>query len=202
MKKAHKSKKVLYFQYRDAGLDRDSPEIKKLSLTYRTRANYEYQYRKAHGLVGEELGATEVLTPISGVVPSVDPEKRADMPEDGRLIEEPDEPGDQDPESDDPGADPGTDTERRAEKTGPKKERQLPGVVVGEGLTFAVTISVKTLMFYQYACSQSSEPLSFGDFVDACVEDVYTGRGFDLGLVRVGGNGHATKEGIPDDVRR
>jgi hypothetical protein len=215
MKQRPKTKKELYFKYRDSGLPGDCKEIMRLSLRPRTRRNYDYQWKRLHGLLecqqlekleaeeegiislapepGANAGKTpEVVTPHPAPVMKPPPTPRAAIPEDGKLIEEID---DEEPEETDADE---TAGRGKGEKVTPKKE--VPGTVVGEGLTFAVTISVKTLMFYQHACSRISEPLSFGDFVDACVEDAYTGRGYDLGLVRVGGNGHA-KERIPDDVR-
>ncbi|MFC1968548.1 hypothetical protein ACFLVX_04080 [Chloroflexota bacterium] len=62
-----------------------------------------------------------------------------------------------------------------------------PIIVHGVGLTVTVEISVKTLMLYQIAASRQQDELTFGDFIDTCVEDFYLGRGLDLGLIRIGG---------------
>ena len=64
--------------------------------------------------------------------------------------------------------------------------------IVSEGLTVTVNLSLKTLMLYQVAANlQKAEDveleLLLGDFIDTCVEDVYRGRGYDLGLVRMDG---------------
>lgn len=64
--------------------------------------------------------------------------------------------------------------------------------IVSEGLTVTVNLSLKTLMLYQVAANlqKTQDPeveLMLGDFVDVCVEDVYKGRGYDLGLVRSNG---------------
>jgi len=61
-------------------------------------------------------------------------------------------------------------------------------LVPGQGLTFAVQISVKTLALYYFACTlQPNEPLTLGDFFDACAEDFFVGRGKDLGMVKLNG---------------
>jgi len=243
-RKSPMTKKQLYYKYRDAGYPPDCTQIKRMNLTPRTRSNYEYYYKKDHGLIESDnlkklaeedgiLGMKEPGTvaekppappptpappPVVEALPVPAPPPPPDVPpppgpstaavkdrpapppppatppqSDGRLVEE--DPDDVDNEA----GDPAVDSEKKPEKS--KAEKEQPGEVVnGEGLRFAVTISVKTLMFYQYASSRSKYPLSFGDFVDACVEDAYMGRGYDLGLVKLGGNGHA-KEGLPFDVR-
>lgn len=72
-----------------------------------------------------------------------------------------------------------------------EKETKLKGekvLVVGEGLTVTVIISVKTLALYQIAASMQGDDLTLGDFIDVCVEDTFRGRGKDLGLINLGGN--------------
>jgi hypothetical protein len=71
-----------------------------------------------------------------------------------------------------------------------KGGRKLRTMVAGQGLDIAVTLSLKTLSLYQYAASLNKDKLTLGDFLDTCVEDYYKGRGLDLGLVELGGNGH------------
>lgn len=60
-------------------------------------------------------------------------------------------------------------------------------LVPGRGLTFAVTINTKTLAFYQVFQSRQKEPVTLGDFFDVTAEDFFRGRGYDLGLVKIGG---------------
>ncbi len=71
-----------------------------------------------------------------------------------------------------------------------KKETQA---VSATSLRVTVEISVKTLMLYHIAATKHRESgeegeLTLGDFIDACAEDTYVGRGLDLGLVSIGGN--------------
>lgn len=70
------------------------------------------------------------------------------------------------------------------------KGRKLGTMVAGQGLQVAVTLSLKTLTLYQYAASLcTKEALTLGDFIDTCVEDYYKGRGLDLGIIKIGGDG-------------
>jgi hypothetical protein len=66
-------------------------------------------------------------------------------------------------------------------------ENTIPEKVVGEGLPIRVAISIKTLALYQYMRAKSGDSLELGDFIDDCVADVFRGRGFDLGLVKLEG---------------
>jgi len=66
-------------------------------------------------------------------------------------------------------------------------ENTIPEKVVGEGLPIRVAISIKTLALYQYMRAKSGDSLELGDFIDDCVADVFKGRGFDLGLVKLEG---------------
>ena len=66
------------------------------------------------------------------------------------------------------------------------KNRPRAGII-GEGLLVQVRISVKTLALYEFAHNLQTEEMSLGDFIDACVEDVYRGRGKDLGIISLKG---------------
>jgi hypothetical protein len=66
------------------------------------------------------------------------------------------------------------------------KRKTFPSIL-SQGLQVTVNLSVKTLMLYQMAASMQEEELVLGDFLDACVEDTYQGRGKDLGLIDLGG---------------
>lgn len=60
----------------------------------------------------------------------------------------------------------------------------IPAEIIGFGLPISVRISVKTLALYQIARAMSGDSLELGDFIDDCVEDVFRGRGQDLGLIK------------------
>ena len=62
----------------------------------------------------------------------------------------------------------------------------IPEEVVGRGIPFQVTLSVKTLAYYQIA-STMNPSLSLGDFLDDCVDDTFRGRGLSLGLIKTAG---------------
>ncbi len=60
----------------------------------------------------------------------------------------------------------------------------IPEEVIGAGLRIEVTVSLKTLAFFEVA--HTIDPrLSLGDFIDDCVVDFFTGRGKDFGLLEV-----------------
>lgn len=63
-------------------------------------------------------------------------------------------------------------------------KKAIPGTVIGAGLPVSVTLSLKTLSFYELASTMQSG-LTLGDFLDQCAEDFFTGRGRDLGLIEV-----------------
>lgn len=62
----------------------------------------------------------------------------------------------------------------------------IPEEVVGKGIPFKITLSVRTIAYYQIA-STINPSLTLGDFIDHCVHDTFEGRGLSLGLVRIGG---------------
>ncbi len=65
-----------------------------------------------------------------------------------------------------------------------KELTAIPEEVIGAGLRIEVTVSLKTLAFFEVA--HTIDPhLSLGDFIDDCVVDFFTGRGKDFGLLEV-----------------
>ena len=72
------------------------------------------------------------------------------------------------------------------EKGGNGYRALIPQEVMGKGIPFEVTLSVKTVAYYQIA-STIDPDLTMGDFIDHCVEDTFVGRGLTLGLVKIGG---------------
>jgi hypothetical protein len=62
----------------------------------------------------------------------------------------------------------------------------IPEEIVGKGIPFKVTLSVRTIAYYQIAAA-INPGLSLGDFIDQCVHDTFEGRGLSLGLVKLGG---------------
>ena len=66
------------------------------------------------------------------------------------------------------------------------------GGIDDEGLKIQCRINVKTYMLYRYVASNQSvgedgnpRELLIGDFIDDCVEDVFLGRGLDLGIINI-----------------
>lgn len=57
--------------------------------------------------------------------------------------------------------------------------------VIGQGLTVTCKVSIKTMALYEYAGTVAGDELTFGDFVDTCVEDFFRGRNQDLGIVKL-----------------
>ena len=183
------SKKDKAFELFNDGKTPTSPEVKDLKLKGSTRYNYFYEWQRSTGsattpkaTTGKVISELEMLVPATagkeeeGEVKPEEGEPNTPEPFDDTL-----EPPDDTPEppvkpEDKPGAKPGKD--------GPKP---LPTMVAGQSLTFAISISVKTLMLYQIAASMQEGELTLGDFVDACVEDTYIVRGFDVGLIKTGG---------------
>jgi len=72
------------------------------------------------------------------------------------------------------------------EKGGNGYRALIPQEVMGKGIPFEVTLSVKTVAYYQIASTIDLD-LTMGDFLDHCVEDTFIGRGLTLGLVKTGG---------------
>lgn len=65
-----------------------------------------------------------------------------------------------------------------------KELTAIPEEVVGAGLRIEVTVSLKTLAFFEIV--HTIDPhLSLGDFIDDCVVDFFRGRGKDFGLLEI-----------------
>jgi len=62
----------------------------------------------------------------------------------------------------------------------------IPEEVVGRGIPFKITLSVRTIAYFQIA-SSINPGLTIGDFVDQCVHDTFEGRGLSLGLIKLEG---------------
>ena len=180
------SKREKAFALYDQGFIPVSPEVKALGLKGSTRYNYFYDWQKQGG----KTQAISQAKLSSGKVPSE--LTMVTLKEEVKGDEEEVKGDEEEVEGD--GLDsivPGDELE--PEKPGgnggkPKDGKKPPTMIAGQGLTFAITISTKTLMLYQIAAAQQEEKLELGDFIDTCVEDTYLGRGLDLGLVRTGGN--------------
>lgn len=69
---------------------------------------------------------------------------------------------------------------------GDHEHPSIPEKVIGAGLPVAVNLSLKTLSFYEIIATIDPK-VTLGDFIDDCVQDFFTGRGQDLGLVKIGG---------------
>lgn len=63
-------------------------------------------------------------------------------------------------------------------------KKTIPSTIIGAGLPVSVTLSLKTLSFYEIA-STIQKGLTLGDFIDQVAEDFFTGRGRDLGLIKM-----------------
>lgn len=155
-----------------------SPEVKALGLKGATRYNYYYAWQKQQGIPtssseGKEKG--KVISELEMVVPVE--EKVKENGDKVNVVED---------EGEDEG-EPETHEPEEKKEGKPGDGKRPPMLVAGQGHTYVITISTKTVMFYQFAASQIGEELNLGDFIDVCVEDTYKGRGLDLGLVKIGG---------------
>lgn len=83
------------------------------------------------------------------------------------------------------------DTEEKedseAKSGGPKFPSSSSGAksIIGQGLTVTCKVSIKTMALYEYAATVGGDELTFGDFVDTCVEDFFRGRNQDLGIIKL-----------------
>jgi hypothetical protein len=193
----------------DRGYIPTSPEVKKLGMKLKTRHAYYAGWKQTRGIKPTSLPGGETVM-VEKAVPEpraaqAEPEPEENEPE--TVVRQPGAvPGDQHPysvkdeEEDDEDHDGQGETStvgnakisviRDAPLT---KTKSLKESIAGEGLIIQAKISSKTLALYEIARTQSrlvdGEELSMGDFIDTCVEDFYIGRGLDLGLIKVGGNG-------------
>lgn len=65
-----------------------------------------------------------------------------------------------------------------------KELTAIPEEVVGAGLRIEVTVSLKTLAFFEIVHTIDPK-LTLGDFIDDCVVDFFRGRGKDFGLLEI-----------------
>jgi len=190
------SKKVKAFQLFAKGETPSSASVKALELSSNSRYNYYSEWKKLgspssipESGVGESKG--KIINELQMVVPP-EPEELREKDEELRGDDEepiPDELRGDEPELVELLDEKSTDTlETPKAKPSPTDGKKPPQTLIaGQGLTFSITISTKTLALYQIAASMQKEELTLGDFIDTCVEDTYRGRGLDLGLVRIGG---------------
>lgn len=169
------SKKDKAFDLFNEGKTPISPEVKDLKLKGSTRYNYFYEWQRSTGSATTSKATTgKVISECEMLVPA------------GEVKPEEGEPKTPEPLDDTP-VPPAESEEKPKEKPSTDGKKALPTMVAGQSLTFAISISVKTLMLYQIAASMQEEELTLGDFVDTCVEDTYRVRGFDVGLIKTGG---------------
>lgn len=168
----------------DDGKSPSSPELKALGIKAQTRANYYFDWKRERGIatISNPPPGTRAKGAISELQMVVPP-KEAEGEDREAKVEEEEAEGEEGGTHEEPET---KDEEKDSHSDGKKP---LPTMVAGQGLTFAITISTKTLALYQYAASLSKSTLTIGDFLDTCVEDYYKGRGLDLGLVKLGGDG-------------
>lgn len=173
------NKKAIAFSLFDKGKTPSSPEIKELKLKGGTRYTYFDDWKNKEIFPGANKPLVEskgkVRSELEMVTPSTDKETK----------EEEEETNENEKETEVEGGGKAKVVGRKSEGKG-NGQKGPPGMVAGQGLTFAITISTKTLMLYQIAAGKEEE-LTLGDFIDTCVEDTYRGRGFDLGLVKIAG---------------
>lgn len=162
--------KAKAFSLFDEGKTSSSPEVKALKLKGSTRYTYYDTWKKERGMSpnskvtpAERKLKSKVINELEMV--DLSPEDKKEELEEGEVEE-------------------GEKHEGKGDgKKGP------PIMVAGQGLTFAITISTKTLALYQIAASGQDGDLTLGDFIDTCVEDTYRGRGLDIGLVKLAAGG-------------
>ena len=169
------------YQLFNEGKAVSSPEVKALGLKASTRYSYHTIWEKA----GRPASAP-------GTPPASETKKKERVVSELAMITKPTgevkEIEAEGEEEEAEGEEPEGSELKQKPKEKPTDGKKSPATMVaGQGLTFAVTVSTKTLMLYQIAASQQEDELTLGDFIDGCVQDVYQGRGFDLGLIKIGG---------------
>lgn len=170
------SKRERAYQLFSEGKDSSSPEVIALGMKSSTRYSYYSKWQKAGGAVSpspKDISEAKVKGKVISELGMI-AEPKEEVNEEGEKVNEEEEGP---PES----------KEKPKEKPSTDGKKSPPTMVAGQGLTFAITISTKTLMLYQLAATYQDDELTLGDFIDACVEDTYLGRGLDLGLVKTGG---------------
>jgi len=178
------TKKDTAFALFDEGKVPLSPELKALGLKGSTRYNYYYEWQKQGGTPlssseskGEgKVKGGKIISELAMVVPKE------------KVNEEDEVEGESEPDENEEELEGSEDKGKSSEAKKPSSDgKKPPTMVAGQGLTFGITISTKTLMLFQYAASLQEDELTLGDFIDTCVEDYYRGRELDLGLVKIGG---------------
>lgn len=158
----------------DKGFGRNDPEVKKLIKKAGTRYGYYKRWCDGEGARRQNDVPTtkvETIKPLKDVGVAETLKEETLTPQEEEKQETEDIPPDETPHN--------------------GKKPKFDGTVIGQGITITTTISVKTLALYQIAATSVGGELTMGDFIDTCVEDVYRGRGKDLGIINLGGDGHA-----------
>lgn len=193
-KKQTGGKRAEAFQLFAQGETPKSASVKALGLTTSTRYGYYSEWKKLGSPGLSEISMEEDLKPqgravseLQMLVPSKPEPEEVEPPEDESRENQEETPNTEQGENQEEKKVPESEQEEKKYR-GPDGKKQIPTMIAGQGLTFAVTLSTKTLALYQIAASMQKDELTLGDFLDACVEDTYRGRGLDLGLVRIGGN--------------
>lgn len=180
------SKKDKAFELFDEGKTTSSPEVKELKLKGATRYNYYAEWQKAGGVASpspKAISEAKVKGKVVSELKMIAEPKEEVNEEEEKVNEE----GEGEKEEEEEEKEPPESKEKPKEKPSTDGKKSPPTMVAGQGLTFAITISTKTLMLYQLAATYQDDELTLGDFIDTCVEDTYLGRGLDLGLVKTGG---------------
>lgn len=189
------SKRQRAFALFDEGKTPSSPEVRALKLRGNVKYNYYQQWKhraKGSGADGSVIPEKNVITPVIKetdlVGVGLDESEANTVKGESSVIE-------------------GVVVDESENNTGENKvaigegesseehpgddgdgKKPLKRVVRAQGLTFQVVLSTKTLQLYQIAASMQDIELTLGDFIDTCVEDFFRGRGYDLGLIKVGGS--------------
>lgn len=169
------TKKEQAFALFAEGKTASSPEVAALRLKGNVKYNYYAQWLREGG------------TPVPSSSPKGEAKRGGGVISELEMIVEPEEVREDAGVGDEGEAKEGKGDEKPG-KGGDGKKLQRT-MVAGQGLTFQITISTKTLQLYQIAASMDEGELTIGDFIDTCVEDFFRGRGFDLGLIKIGGKG-------------
>ena len=193
MSKNKVSRKAKAYELFTKGFGPYSPEVRALGLKSSTRAAYHSEWLAAGrpGAPTDEIDdelipqGSKILSENELLVPTEREEIKIVETESSETIGEEDSKGKQEGSVEETKGE--TKGEEESSHRGPNGKK-LPTLIAGQGFTLAVTLSTKTIGLYQIAANMSEENLTLGDFLDACVEDTYRGRGYDLGLVKIGGN--------------
>lgn len=179
-----KTKKEKAFALFDEGKTSSDDEIKALNLKGSTKYNYFAEWQKLKGipasLSGGKSEATERIRPISELAMML-PQEVLDegLGGDGSEAEVNVEEGTEQPTK---------EVKLSESQKGTDGKKPQAAVVPTQGIVVtSVEVSTKTYMLYQITAAKNESKVTFGDFVDACVEDAFQGRGLDLGFITIGG---------------